>query len=280
MIDITCAKEEFNILNIPRLIKFRRDFRKNNPTYFKPDGLVAFVGGQGTGKTLSSVNYVKKILENYPCCKLVTNVDIKDYPVVDFQDWYDENIEKYQEEMLSMHEYKFKEFLMGIYIKENRIFRFTNDDDFKKYNNGKQGVVFFVDEIQLYLNSLESKNINIEVITQISQQRKQRKHIVCTSQVFGRMAKPLREQFSCVISCKNYMKMFQVNKLIDRDSLEEDNSSDTKIKGKVKKHFFYFHSPKMYEQYDTMALIERNRFRNGTKIDMYGGETNGIATSK
>ena len=52
------------------------------------------------------------------------------------------------------------------------------------------------------------KNINPEVMTQISQQRKQRKHIVCTSQVFGRMAKPLREQFSAVVKCQKYFVCF------------------------------------------------------------------------
>ena len=68
-----------------------------------------------------------------------------------------------------------------------------------KYKNGEKGVIYFIDEIQLYFNSLQSKNINMDVMTQISQQRKQRIHIIATSQVFGRMAKPLREQFSSVI---------------------------------------------------------------------------------
>ena len=51
---------------------------------------------------------------------------------------------------------------------ENRVFEFCDNDDFKRYSNGEFGVIFLVDEIQLYMNSLESKNINIEVITQIS----------------------------------------------------------------------------------------------------------------
>ena len=126
-------------------------------------------------------------------------------------------------------------------------------------------MIFLVDEIQLYMNSLESKNINIEVITQISQQRKQRKHIIATSQVFGRMAKPLREQFSSVMLCKNYFGCVQINALLDRDSLESDDSTGTNISGEVKDKFVWFHSPAMYERYDTSRVIERGKFVGAEK---------------
>ena len=55
-------------------------------------------------------------------------------------------------------------------------------------------MLYFIDELHLELNSLESKNIDIDVMVEISQQRKQRKHIVGTSQVYMRLAKPIREQ--------------------------------------------------------------------------------------
>ena len=93
-------------------------------------------------------------------------------------------------------------------------------------------------------------------MTQISQQRKQRKHIIGTSQVFGRMAKPLREQFSNVILCKGYFNILQKNSLIDRDSLQGEESTGTNITGQVKKNFWFFRSPKMFKRYDTYAVIE------------------------
>lgn len=43
-------------------------------------GLLVFCGGQGSGKTLSAVQYVKKLCEEYPRAVLVTNVDIKGLP--------------------------------------------------------------------------------------------------------------------------------------------------------------------------------------------------------
>ena len=146
MIDRGSTHENFSpIKKLINYFKFKYQFFRDNPTYFYADGLVCFVGPQGSGKTLSAVNYVYNLMERFPKCLLVTNLYLTKYP------WDNE-----------------------------RVFRFRNGNDFKKYNNGKEGVIFLVDEIQLYFNSLESKNINPEVMTQISQQRKQRKHIVGT----------------------------------------------------------------------------------------------------
>jgi hypothetical protein len=135
------------------------------------------------------------------------------------------------------------------------------------------GVVFLIDEIQLYLNSLESKNINLEVITQICQQRKQRKHIVTTSQVFGRMAKPLREQFSCVIACKAYLGFLQCNRHIDRDSIDSEESTGTNLSGNVVRKYWWIRSPKMYRRYDTYRVIERGKFVSAeNQLGIYNSE--------
>lgn len=168
------------------------------------------------------------LLEKYPAAKLVTNLSLKEYP-----------------------------------LDGERVFPFCDNDDFARYVNGEQGVIYLVDEIQLYLNSLESKNINLDVVAQISQQRKQRKHIVATSQVFGRMAKPLREQFDSVILCKCVGGFLQYNQLLDRSSLESDDSTGTNLSGVVVDKFIWFHNPAMYERYDTYTVIQRGKFAAG-----------------
>ena len=116
----------------------------------------------------------------------------------------------------------------------------------------------------------------MEVMTQISQQRKQRIHIVATSQVFGRMAKPLREQFSCVILCQCYLGILQKNSMIDRDSMDGEESTGTNISGKVIKNFWYIRSPKMFKRYDTYAVIQNENLEVSTqKQNIYGGEKDG-----
>lgn len=237
-------------------IKYDVNFRRDNPGYFNPDGLFVFCGPQGSGKTLSAVNYVYNLMYMYPRCKLVTNVDLTDFPVVNFLEFYNEFIQFLSEEEIESD--LFDAYSYERYLIDNRVFRFNNAFDFAKYNNDKYGVIFLVDEIHLYLNSLKSKNINVDVMTQISQQRKQRKHIVATCQVFGRMAKPLREQFSNVVLCKSLFNFIQKNMLIDRDSINGEESTGTNISGRVKRNYWYFRCPEMYKRYDTYAIIENN----------------------
>lgn len=274
MIKIDCCRESLNPVLIFKWIKNKLGFLSEHPDYFEADGLVCFCGPQGSGKTLSAVNYVYKLMERYPNCKLVTNIQLDKYPIVtldEFWEWFDRtgSIQKGFAEM-QLTEEKIADFKWNMYLTENRVFEFRDNDDFSRYGNGEKGVIYLVDEIQLYLNSLSSKNINMDVITQISQQRKQRKHIVCTSQVFGRMAKPLREQFSCVILCQSYFKFLQMNRLIDRDSLDGDDSTGTNLKGTVKRKFWWFHSPEMYNRYDTYYVIDRNKFVSGEEqLDIY-----------
>lgn len=267
MLEKELCRESKNPLMLRDWLRYKHDFRQRHPDYFDPDGLAIFVGGQGTGKTLSAVNYVYKLMEAYPQSKLVTNVALADYPIVTFYSWFcqqDKSGLIGADGEIDLSEEALKPFEER-YLRENRVFEFCDNDDFKRYSNGEFGVIFLVDEIQLYMNSLESKNINIEVITQISQQRKQRKHIIATSQVFGRMAKPLREQFSSVMLCKNYFGCIQINALLDRDSLESDDSTGTNISGEIKDKFVWFHSPAMYERYDTSRVIERGKFVGAEK---------------
>lgn len=223
--------EKFNpVKKLYDYFRFKIKFFKEHPTYFHADGLVCFVGPQGSGKTMSAVNYVYNLMERFPNCILVTNLKLEKYP------WDNE-----------------------------RVFLFENGDDFAKYSNGEEGVIFLVDEIQLYFNSLDSKNINPEVMTQISQQRKQRKHIVGTSQVFGRMAKPLREQFSCVVKCSKLLGFLQKCQIVDRDSIEEESSDSMELKGKVLFTSWYIHTPAYFNRYDTYAIIDNSNFVSGEK---------------
>lgn len=262
MISENCAKEKLSIRNFFQYIKYKTNFAKQHVNYFYPCGLVAFVGPQGSGKTLSAVNYVYKLLEMYPTSKLVTNINLKDYPIVTFEQWKEHN-KPYIIGDLSDSE------LYNIYININRVFPFNNNDDLTFYKNTERGVIFLIDEIQLYLNSLESKNVNLEVMNVLSQQRKQRIHVVCTSQVFGRMAKPVREQFSNVMLCKNILGCVQHNKLIDRDSIENVGDS-SQVTGEVLKNFLWIHSPKMYARYDTSYVIDKNKFIDGKGENIYG----------
>lgn len=201
-------------------IKYKIEFDKAHPDWFVPDGIIVFTGSQGTGKTLSAVRYVIDLMEEYPKCLLCTNVQINKFE--DRQIWFD-SVSK-----------------------------------FKELDNGEYGVIYLIDEIQLLFNSLESKNLDLNLFTTICQQRKKRKHIVGTSQVFNRISKGFREQFKYAVMCNNVFGLLQWNKIVKGEDVTVDDSGNVKT-DKVHRAW-WFHSPALYELYDTTATIDRTNF--------------------
>lgn len=271
MFSPACAKNDIHFGDFLRLLRYRVDFSRKNPDYFSPDGLIVFTGPQGSGKTLSAVNYICNLMELYPKAILVTNVAIADYPIVTFDDFLRQNYRRMLYENLSDISVDTKALLYSDYLRLNRVFPFNDADDLITYSNLDEGVIFFIDEVQLYFNSLESKNINMDVMAQISQQRKQRKHIVCTSQVFGRLAKPLREQFNAVVQCRCYLNSIQINKFLDNEDIQM-SADGQHFTSKVVHTQIFIHKPSMYSRYDTSYIIEKGKFIAPEGGSIYGNE--------
>ena len=216
-----------NPFNVFKVALHNAAFKKAHPEYFEPEGLLIFCGAQGSGKTISAVQYVKKICKAYPKAILCTNVAISGLP------------------------------------EETQVVEYDGIDCLKTLENGYAGVIYLIDEIHLEFNSLESKNIDIEVMVEVSQQRKQRKHIIGTTQVYGRLAKPFREQIRNVVLCSNFGKVLQVNRLIDGLKSREE---DGKLITETCSVHAWFHSPALYDCYDTYAKMKRYRKEwNGRK---------------
>lgn len=262
-------RNSLDIEHLIRTLKYKRWDKRYHPIWMRTFGTCVFCGAQGEGKTLSAVQYVLKLRKKYPRAILVSNVAIKDYPF---------NTEMRQNDKGEYVLYKIgtNQIINTDTILLDSMFSFyepvtieyTGLDMLKYVENAEYGVIFLIDEIHLELNSLESKNVDIEVMVEISQQRKQRKHIIGTSQIFMRMAKPLREQIYDVIICHNFFKLLQFNKYIDGMTATEKNG---KLEAVVKGRYLWWHSPEYYEQYDTFTKMRRyNKEWNGRKrIDLY-----------
>lgn len=262
MYDRDLIQNDLKLKDLFQTMKYKRNFRKENPTYFEGDGLIVYTGPQGSGKTLSAVRYVYSLLKNYKHAKLVTNLMLKDYPIVTLEQF----IREFYGLTTSADFHKFtlnaQRAVIEDYLHLNRVFPFNNGDDLMRYSNMTEGVIYLIDEVQLYFNSLESKNINMDVMTEISQQRKQRKHIVATSQVFSRMAKPLREQFNTIVKCNNYFGLLQRNLYLKTEDIKTD-ADYTDPHGAVDKVQFFFHKVQDYERYDTYYKILQTKFIAG-----------------
>lgn len=278
-------REDLGLTKIPDYIKNKIQFKKDHPFWFNDVGTMLFCGHQGAGKTLSAVNYVYNLFSLYPNMILVTNVKMKDFP---FNAGYRVNSETGEgyvfdlatDEPIQTGDYRKGEndIVLGKY--HHVCIEYDGLDSLKYISNGECGVVYFIDELHLELNSLESKNIDIEVMIEISQQRKQRKKIIGTSQVFMRLAKPLREQVFDIVMCECYLKFFQFNKAIDGFTAKEE---DGKIKAQVKKRCFYFHTYEMYNRYDTLAKMKRyNQEWQGHRRDsvIYSGSSATVSAKK
>ena len=71
-----------------------------------------------------------------------------------------------------------------------------------------------------------------------------------------RLAKPLREQIKNLVICRNFFGLIQYNLLIDGSTIREDNGH---IKMDIKKKSVWFHTPELYDSYDTYAKMRRYR---------------------
>ncbi len=130
-------------------------------------------------------------------------------------------------------------------------------------SNGKYGVVNVIDEIQSWFSSLQSKDFPPEMLGEISQQRKQRKVIVGTAQVFGRVAKPIREQTSFVylpFTIAGCLTIVRVSKPIYYDE-------QTFTFKKYIRTYFFVHTPILRNSFDTYKRIQ-NYSKDGFKTDL------------
>lgn len=202
--------------NVLKTIKHNVLFARKNPDYFYPAGIWVFCGPQGSGKTLSAVQCLFKMCKKYPKAIVCTNLEIK-----------------------------------GI---KNKVIPFTDYEQLKTLDNGIEGIIFFLDELHILWNSLESKDIPISEMACFCQMRKNRRVIIGTSQVYSRVAKPIREQLQYAIDCKNYFGIIQANTILDpSESVEKNGNIEAKKIGLK----IWFHRPELYNSYDTLFKIEK-----------------------
>lgn len=213
-------KGSCNPANIIKSAAFDLAFIRANPDYMEPDGLWAFVGSQGSGKTLSCVLTFQKLAQQYPKALLCSNIEVHG-------------------------------------LGDRQIIPFTDYDQIKNLDNGICGIIFLIDEAQVLWNCIESRGIPIEEIGTLCQNRKSRRVVLFTSQVYGRVAKPIREQYKYVIFCRSILKYIQWNTVVDPCADGYTTEDDGHFEGKILKRCIWFHHPRNYQAYDTLNKINR-----------------------
>ena len=145
------------------------------------------------------------------------------------------------------------------YYQADRIM--TDWRDLLEIRNGTDGVIFAIDEIHSEYDSSKWNDIPEDLLSEISQQRKQRVKIIASAQFFTRVAKPLREQAVTVVSCNTFLGRLTINR--EYDALDYacivDNPLVARKRIKPLRKTSFIQSDFLRQCYDTYAKVERMR---------------------
>lgn len=151
---------------------------------------------------------------------------------------------------------------------EHADYRMTSLNDLLTIRNGQDGVIFAIDELQNEFSSNLSKNFPESLLSVITMQRKQRITILATTQVFTRVAKPLREQCYSVVDCRTFFGRWTRLKCydaIDYNSIVDKKDPEAKLHLSKMWKYSFVQSDNLRKCYDTYSVVERlsrDGFRN------------------
>lgn len=218
-------------------------FRKKGLKYKKnqfPIGTRVLKGFQGRGKTISAVKYIFDIQKKFPNCVIFSNVKIK-----------------------GLKNYYYCKNDQDIYFGLN-------------FENGENGVICFIDEAHLFFN--KKTGISLDVLTQISQQRKQRRKIIFTTQIWEELDISLRKQVPEIVKCWN-LGNIQINKISNGESLRWDKNESQYVADTIGIEI-YKRNIEIADSYDTYQKIETNETYNRVLQPSFTVITNNVVKNK
>lgn len=145
---------------------------------------------------------------------------------------------------------------------------FTDWRQFTTLRNGTDGIIFAIDELQNEYNSTNWQDFPEEILSVVTQQRKQRIKIVATSQVFTRVVKQLREQCYEVVECKTFLGRWTKQKCFDADDYNyiiDNPTPERKFKTPKKWKYSFIQSNYIRNSFDSYAVVknmENKQFLN------------------
>lgn len=123
------------------------------------------------------------------------------------------------------------------------------------YKNGYKGVIVAMDELQNWFSSNDSKNFPPEMLSLITQNRKNRRIILGTSQNFYLLAKAIRSQATEVRRCATYFGCLTVVRSLEPILDSEGNVVEWKKRG----IYCFVHDKELRDSYNTWKVIENLR---------------------
>lgn len=197
---------------------FKKKYTRPKAGQF-PTGSRVYKGFQGSGKTLSMVKYAQDIAKKFPQCFVYANFNIK-----------------------------------GI----KNFIQIESDEDLQNaltLKLGERGVLVLLDEAHLYFN--KKNGISLDVLTCISQQRKDRRRLVFSSQIWEELDISLRKQVKEIVSCRCFAGKIQINTISDGETLTYDKLQGQYVAKTIRTEIFK-HNNDLYNSYNTFQKIITN----------------------
>lgn len=199
-----------------------KSFTRKSPSKSKnpefPIGTRVYKGYQGSGKSLSMNKYIREVRHAFPKCRVYSNLK------------------------LSNIEYEF----------------IDSDEALKRAlsaQNGADGVLIALDEAQLYFG--KKTGISLDVFTAICQQRKDRKRLIFTSQIWEDLDVSLRKQVKEIVSCRMVFDKIVVNTIYNGETLHFDKQTSQYVANKIRTEIFK-KTEDLCASYDTYQKIITN----------------------
>jgi len=126
-----------------------------------------------------------------------------------------------------------------------------------------------MDELQNWFSSNDSKNFPPEMLSVITQNRKNRRIILGTSQNFYLLAKAIRSQATEVRRCTTLLGCLTIVRRAEPILDSEGNVKEWKNRGM----YFFVHNKKLRDSYDTYKVID-NLSKSGFKPPVTDNLTN------
>lgn len=120
------------------------------------------------------------------------------------------------------------------------------------YKNAHMGVIAIIDELQNWFSSNSSRNFPPDMLSVITQNRKNRRVILGTAQNFYLLAKPIRSQCTEIREC---VTLAGVLTIVIRREPVVDNDGEVK-QLKYRGMYCFAHNRRLRDSYDTYSVIE------------------------
>jgi ATP-dependent Clp protease ATP-binding subunit ClpX len=130
--------------------------------------------------------------------------------------------------------------------------------DLLSVKNGTDGIIWAIDEIQNEFSNAKWKDFPEFILREITQQRKQRVKIVCTSQVFSRVVKQIREQCFEVVECRTLLGRWTFCRAFDAEEYNaviDNPDKKLKLRRLWRRNFIQTNS--LRDCYDSYLKIDK-----------------------